>query len=394
MDPRSLTPFGARQSPELKDEQNNVESLHISFSYNQCYTPESWTECNSPKSPRGSYSENFYVEHVPHVDPSLAATPSPKIRAMQYDAALIPHPPHSMPTPPTLAGFPYSLPGDIGFPYPAHRPQSFILNHVESPWDNVTSAPWPAICEEPETWDYPGFDSEWAGGKAPNIQPTMPTLLLNSTSFSSNASTHSSQTMTSMSDYGMESESDDIDDEGSDIDYEPCARGSSRQRSTIHSQNKEIQQIYTQAEQGHFDSVALGELGAQLDSETGRLHFRKKSGLSIYPCNWQTPRGKCTTRFSRIEHLKRHHQAHEGKIWYYCKVPKCPKRFNRKDNLNDHYFTHVEREGSTGKNDRYSLAYIEKLTKSRQLSRKLRQKLRKAQELNAKKAQKAKAAAW
>jgi hypothetical protein len=64
----------------------------------------------------------------------------------------------------------------------------------------------------------------------------------------------------------------------------------------------------------------------------------------------------CKQRFARPEHSRRHVQTvHSSVRPYCCKVPQCAGAFSRKDNLRQHYWTHLERGGRIGKNNKMSL---------------------------------------
>ncbi|TGZ79216.1 hypothetical protein EX30DRAFT_298483, partial [Ascodesmis nigricans] len=50
---------------------------------------------------------------------------------------------------------------------------------------------------------------------------------------------------------------------------------------------------------------------------------------------------KCSRRFRRPEHLRRHGLAHTGERPYQCNVRNCRRRFSRTDNLRAHKITHT-----------------------------------------------------
>jgi hypothetical protein len=87
----------------------------------------------------------------------------------------------------------------------------------------------------------------------------------------------------------------------------------------------------------------------------------------------------CVRRFARPEHLRRHiNTVHGDKRDHRCKVPKCAtKPFSRSDNLRDHYWSHLERGGRTGKNDKMSLSELKEILgpKERKLIKKLKLRL-------------------
>jgi hypothetical protein len=71
----------------------------------------------------------------------------------------------------------------------------------------------------------------------------------------------------------------------------------------------------------------------------------------------------CVKRFARPENVRRHIiTVHGDKRDHRCKVPKCAtKPFSRGDNLRDHYWSHLERGGRNGTNDKMSLAKLKEI---------------------------------
>jgi hypothetical protein len=91
----------------------------------------------------------------------------------------------------------------------------------------------------------------------------------------------------------------------------------------------------------------------------------------------------CPRRFARPEHLRRHvNTVHGNKRDHRCKVPKCAtKAFSRSDNLRDHYWSHLERGGRVGKNEKMSLAELKQILgpKEKKLIKKLKKRLAETQ---------------
>jgi hypothetical protein len=86
----------------------------------------------------------------------------------------------------------------------------------------------------------------------------------------------------------------------------------------------------------------------------------------------------CKQRFARPEHLRRHVLTVHGEDRpHVCKVGSCEKAFSRSDNLRDHYWTHLERGGRVGKNNKMSLAELKEILgpKEKKLVKKLKKKL-------------------
>ncbi|KAJ6267306.1 hypothetical protein PSV08DRAFT_186703, partial [Bipolaris maydis] len=66
------------------------------------------------------------------------------------------------------------------------------------------------------------------------------------------------------------------------------------------------------------------------------------------------PPSLCAKRFRRSGHLRRHiTTVHVTENFHCCKV--CPRSFSRRDNLREHYWTHLKRDGSVGRNTKMSL---------------------------------------
>jgi hypothetical protein len=80
----------------------------------------------------------------------------------------------------------------------------------------------------------------------------------------------------------------------------------------------------------------------------------------------------------RPEHLRRHIKTVHGEARdYICKLPQCRKAFSRGDNLREHYWTHIERGGRAGKNDKMTFAELKLVLgpKEKKLLRRLKLKL-------------------
>ncbi|KAF1914712.1 hypothetical protein BDU57DRAFT_519864 [Ampelomyces quisqualis] len=87
---------------------------------------------------------------------------------------------------------------------------------------------------------------------------------------------------------------------------------------------------------------------------------------------------RCKQSFARPEHLRRHMRTvHSDLRPYACKVPRCDKAFSRGDNLRDHYWTHIQRGGRAGKNEKMSFDKLKDILgpREKKLTRKLRQRL-------------------
>jgi hypothetical protein len=90
----------------------------------------------------------------------------------------------------------------------------------------------------------------------------------------------------------------------------------------------------------------------------------------------------CTKGFVRPEHLRRHVRTVHSKYRpFHCKVPNCEKKFSRGDNMRDHYWTHIERGGRAGKNQKMIMPELFAILgpKEKALKWRLRLKLAKVQ---------------
>lgn len=86
----------------------------------------------------------------------------------------------------------------------------------------------------------------------------------------------------------------------------------------------------------------------------------------------------CRRSFMRPEHLRRHIKTVHGEARdYICKLPQCRKAFSRGDNLREHYWTHLERGGRAGKNDKMTFAELKVALgpREKKLLRRLKHKL-------------------
>jgi hypothetical protein len=92
---------------------------------------------------------------------------------------------------------------------------------------------------------------------------------------------------------------------------------------------------------------------------------------------------RCSSRFLRPEHLSRHIKTvHGSEQPYVCRVPGCNKAFSRGDNLREHYWTHLERGGRVGKNEKMDFLELKAILgpKQKKLARRFKVKLNKHKE--------------
>lgn len=89
------------------------------------------------------------------------------------------------------------------------------------------------------------------------------------------------------------------------------------------------------------------ESGAPRNNPTGstrrRATKRSQAELPLVVSSNDKPHvcDKCSRRFRRPEHLRRHGLAHTGEKPYQCTVRGCKRRFSRTDNLRAHRRTHT-----------------------------------------------------
>lgn len=95
-----------------------------------------------------------------------------------------------------------------------------------------------------------------------------------------------------------------------------------------------------------------------------------------YRCNMPD----CASTFLRPEHLRRHYRSkHTGERNFKCEVPDCQTPgFSRGDNMREHYWTHLERGGRNGKNQKFTLEQLRDILgpSNKKLYRRLRVKHR------------------
>jgi hypothetical protein len=121
--------------------------------------------------------------------------------------------------------------------------------------------------------------------------------------------------------------------------------------------------------------LRLGRWGALTDPHN-------RPAARNYPCTRVDQIGnherQCERSFARPEHLRRHVKTVHGQLRpYVCKVPRCARAFSRGDNLRDHYWTHLQRGGRAGKNDKMSFAELKAILGKgdKRLMRRLKQRL-------------------
>jgi hypothetical protein len=121
--------------------------------------------------------------------------------------------------------------------------------------------------------------------------------------------------------------------------------------------------------------LKLGKWGA----DTSSFPFITNTSDRHYQCPLEDKERAghvCPKRFQRPEHLRRHvRTVHGNGRLDYCKV--CNRPFSRGDNLRDHYWTHVQREGRIGKNNKMSIPELKAILgrKERPLIKRLKLKL-------------------
>ena len=101
-----------------------------------------------------------------------------------------------------------------------------------------------------------------------------------------------------------------------------------------------------------------------------------------YPLSIGAGGRTCQLSFARPEHLRRHVQTvHGNNKQFLCKVANCKTAFTRRDNLRGHYWTHVERDGRSGTNEKMSLEKLGAILgrKEKRLMRRLKKRLQRWQ---------------
>ncbi|RAR15496.1 MSN2-like protein [Stemphylium lycopersici] len=141
------------------------------------------------------------------------------------------------------------------------------------------------------------------------------------------------------------------EDSGSDDD------DSSQQSAPEDSESDDddsSQQSFHSTSRGYRANSRVMKLGKW---STMPCSFPSASEPRPYVCHLEDkdhPGNPCPKRFVRPEHLRRHvRTVHSAVRDHGCKV--CPRHFSRGDNLRDHYWTHLQRGGRKGKNDKMSL---------------------------------------
>ncbi|KAK5166674.1 uncharacterized protein LTR77_008218 [Saxophila tyrrhenica] len=68
---------------------------------------------------------------------------------------------------------------------------------------------------------------------------------------------------------------------------------------------------------------------------------------------------RCTGKFERSEHLKRHMGKHSDERKYPCPLPRCHKAIQRPDNATDHFKTHLRPKGKGKRNEHFGWETLE-----------------------------------
>jgi hypothetical protein len=123
----------------------------------------------------------------------------------------------------------------------------------------------------------------------------------------------------------------------------------------------------------------------------GRLDAQKSfhGQARRYNCNQRNSEGHlCPKKYASPRHLRRHVKTSHSKVCpFRCKVSSCAKNFSRGDNMSDHYWTHIERGGRAGENEKMEMSKLFKILgpREKKLKRKLEKKLSEEPELKRRK---------
>ena len=130
----------------------------------------------------------------------------------------------------------------------------------------------------------------------------------------------------------------------------------SKRRSSRKSRNKGPQRVQL-LENGWVEVNVEGQKALEMIQEAqanhGKLPKHVESSVSKpHECpEFNLDGKKCTARFERSEHLKRHRGKHDDERPWPCPMALCAqnsKRFQRSDNACDHYKTHLKKAHNGG----------------------------------------------
>lgn len=278
---------------------------------------------DTPLSRASSYSGSGYVS----TPQSLMDIDQPSMYHMEGHQA-----PHSVDYTTRGSGFPNDL--DLAWQHALESGN--VFEQVLAP-----STSWPA--------------GDWRGPPLPPINLYNPTT--NYGNYSTRKSAHPTTRKplnAEISTVGSVSDSDDSDYDDSGSSYSQRGKSSNANDSVLKLGKWSMIDPFTQPPQRIYV--------CPLDAKSG-------------------PKGShCDQRFVRPEHLRRHMKTVHGSLRpHFCKLPGCDKAFSRGDNLRDHYWTHVQRGGRVGKNQKMSLSELKEILgpKEKKLIRKLKEKFHK-----------------
>jgi hypothetical protein len=285
--------------------------------------------------------------------------------------------PESVPTPPPYTGMPmYDTAGSSAF------------HHVRSPanpeaWAEEPEPLWRPSYPDVPTWGSQQFSLPYHRGPAceqMSLQPVQDYIPHSGPSVSSayiqyHAPVASSsvkaitfkQKLASVAELNdKDSSNSESDVSDSDDDDDASLQRSSYSTSRRSGANSNV--------------LKLGKWGA----DTSSFPFITNTSDRQYQCPAEDKDHAghvCPKRFQRPEHLRRHLKTvHGNERLHYCKV--CDRPFSRGDNLRDHYWTHVQRGGRSGKNNKMSIPELKAILgpKDRPLVKRLKLKLARVRE--------------
>jgi hypothetical protein len=255
--------------------------------------------------------------------------------------------------------------------YHAHSQPLFVENMDHLGWHNEHDQNWHSQFPGPDVWNEQHFTALWGGGNCDELPLPFYNATLPPPSMGHPTPLGSAFSQLSLETY-------------------PALQGPTLQSNAptaFRSQSANgngTDQESDESEDEEDENPRPGFSNSNRTTPTSVLQLGKWLTVDAYePRRYKCPLAGepsagghvCRQMFRRPEHLRRHVlTVHVNKRDHVCRVPMCQKGFSRGDNLRDHYWSHLDRGGRAGKNEKMSLDHLKVILgpKQKKLVRKLK----------------------